>query len=256
MAIPRNLANFANQLNTDGETPKIEAGDSSVVVTDSGTGKIEFTVDAVEIADFTTGAVVFNETGANQDFRVEGDTNANMLVVDASVDRIGIGTSTPDEVVHISYANPILKMRSTTNGGTCALRFDMPASNGLNASGFRAKIEVVHVPSWVTEMRFFAGNSNGVEAPEAMRIIDGGELLIGYTSDNGAYRLQVNGQIFATSATIATSDGRYKENIVPLTGALSDVCALNPVQFSWKKHPVHDFDIETPTVGFIAQEVQ
>jgi hypothetical protein len=61
---------------------------------DSGTGKIEFTVDAVEVADFTTGEVVFNETGANQDFRVEGDTNANLLIADAGVDKVGIGTNT------------------------------------------------------------------------------------------------------------------------------------------------------------------
>jgi hypothetical protein len=73
---------------------QITEGDSSVVVTDSGTGKIEVTVDNVEVADFTTGAIVFNETGANQDFRVEGDTNANLIVADAGVDKVGIGTNT------------------------------------------------------------------------------------------------------------------------------------------------------------------
>jgi hypothetical protein len=73
---------------------QITQGDTTVEVTDSGTGKIEFTVDNVEVADFTTGEVVFNETGANQDFRVESDTNANMLVVDAGVNKVGIGTNT------------------------------------------------------------------------------------------------------------------------------------------------------------------
>jgi hypothetical protein len=73
---------------------QISQGNTTVEVTDSGTGKIEFTVDAVEVADFTTGEVVFNETGANQDFRVEGDTNANLLIADAGVDKVGIGTNT------------------------------------------------------------------------------------------------------------------------------------------------------------------
>jgi hypothetical protein len=73
---------------------QITEGDSSVVVTDSGTGKVEVTVDNVEVADFTTSAIVFNETGANQDFRVEGDTNANLIVADAGVDKVGIGTNT------------------------------------------------------------------------------------------------------------------------------------------------------------------
>jgi len=41
----------------------------------------------------TSGAVVFNDAGADVDFRVEGDTNANLLFVDASADAIGIGTA-------------------------------------------------------------------------------------------------------------------------------------------------------------------
>jgi len=41
------------------------------------------------------GAAVFNEGGGNFDFRVEGDTQANLLVCDASTDRVGIGTDSP-----------------------------------------------------------------------------------------------------------------------------------------------------------------
>jgi hypothetical protein len=42
----------------------------------------------------TSGAVVFNDAGADVDFRVEGDTEANLLFVDAGVDKVGIGTNT------------------------------------------------------------------------------------------------------------------------------------------------------------------
>lgn len=42
-----------------------------------------------------TGATVINESGAASDFRVEGDTETNLLFVDASTDRVGIGTNTP-----------------------------------------------------------------------------------------------------------------------------------------------------------------
>lgn len=83
-----------------------------------------------------------------------------------------------------------------------------------------------------------------------------GYFLIGYTSSNGAYPLQVNGQIFATSSTIATSDGRYKKDIKPITDGLDIVKKLNPVQFNWKEHKAHNFNTDTLTVGFIAQEVQ
>ena len=41
------------------------------------------------------GSAIFNEAGADVDFRIEGDTEANLFLVDASTDRIGIGTATP-----------------------------------------------------------------------------------------------------------------------------------------------------------------
>lgn len=110
-----------------------------------------------------------------------------------------------------------------------------------------------------------------VGGSETMRINSAGELMIGYTSDNGAYKLQVNSQIFATSATIATSDGRYKENVASLGGCLDLVKALRPVSFTWKPQEditrtdadgnvvlvreCHNFP-EGTQVGFIAQEVQ
>ena len=54
-------------------------------------------------ADFDT-AITINESGADADFRVEGDTDANCLFVDASTDRVGIGTNAPDGKLHIITA--------------------------------------------------------------------------------------------------------------------------------------------------------
>jgi hypothetical protein len=118
----------------------------------------------------------------------------------------------------------------------------------------------------------FSVTADGAASPtEAMRINNAGELLVGYTTDNGAYKLQVNSQIFATSATVATSDGRYKENVASLGGCLDLVKALRPVSFTWKPQKDvtrtddegnevlvregHNFP-EGTQVGFIAQEVQ
>lgn len=106
-----------------------------------------------------------------------------------------------------------------------------------------------------SNLRFYT-RTNAAAIAEKARITSAGYLLIGYTASNGTYPLQVNGQIFATSSTIATSDGRYKKDVVALDGALDIVKALNPVQFSWKEHSVHKFNTDVPTVGFIAQEVQ
>jgi hypothetical protein len=89
-----------------------------------------------------------------------------------------------------------------------------------------------------------------------MRLDASGNLLIGYSSSNGSYKLQVNSQIFATSAVIATSDGHYKKDVTPISEGLALVNKLNPVSFNWKPHQVHDFDTKNTDVGFIAQEVQ
>ena len=104
------------------------------------------------------------------------------------------------------------------------------------------------------QLTFFTGGT--LAADERMRI-DGpkGNVLIGYTSSNGNYKLQVNSQIFATSATIATSDQRYKDNIAALGSTLDLVLDLNPITFDWKPHPVHNFTAGTK-IGFLAQEVQ
>ena len=51
-----------------------------------------------------------NEDGADVDFRVEGDTDANLLFIDASTDRVGIGTSSPSQLLHLKKtgANALL----------------------------------------------------------------------------------------------------------------------------------------------------
>jgi len=51
------------------------------------------------------GAVTINESGAAVDFRVETDSNANMLFVDGSTNRIGIGTATPQDSLHLAGHN-------------------------------------------------------------------------------------------------------------------------------------------------------
>ncbi len=48
-----------------------------------------------------TGAAVFNEQSNDADFRIEGDNDANVFFVDASLDDIGIGTNTPTAKLHI-----------------------------------------------------------------------------------------------------------------------------------------------------------
>jgi hypothetical protein len=51
--------------------------------------------------------VVINESGENVDFRIEGDTNTNLLFTDASTNRVGIGKNTPNTILDISGSTTI-----------------------------------------------------------------------------------------------------------------------------------------------------
>jgi hypothetical protein len=78
------------------------AGTGSVVISkaDINSGAIDGTAigaNSASSGSFTTlntsGEVVFNDAGAAVDFRIEGDTDTDLFVVDGSADQIGISTA-------------------------------------------------------------------------------------------------------------------------------------------------------------------
>lgn len=170
-------------------------------------------------------------------------TGGTQRVVVDSAGNVGVGTSSPSSFGGYTTVS----VNNAVNGGIYNILV-----NGTETARMQAFAGIFNLAAKgaATNLTFETNNT------ERARIDSSGNFLVGYTSSNGAYKLQVNSQIFATSSTIATSDGRYKKDIQSLDGALGLVNQLNPVQFSWKEHQVHAFDTLTPTIGFIAQEVQ
>jgi hypothetical protein len=82
-----------------------------------------------EMLRLGTVEAVFNEGGADLDFRIEGDTNSNLFTVDAGTERIGIGSS-PERLFHVKdssdmyarfegdYPNIELKRTSATSNAS------------------------------------------------------------------------------------------------------------------------------------------
>jgi len=60
------------------------------------------------------GGAVFNEAGADVDFRVESDTVDHALFVDGATGNVGIGTSSPD--ADLSLISPVYSSGGTGNG--------------------------------------------------------------------------------------------------------------------------------------------
>ena len=76
-----------------------EAGASYDVVTRTQTQTLtNKTLDAAAL----TGGVTINDAGADVDLRAEGDTDQNLLFLDASTDRVGIGTATPGAKLEVA----------------------------------------------------------------------------------------------------------------------------------------------------------
>ena len=91
--------------------------------------QLYFTTDAGNDIQLTTGtrlaatpadgAQTFNDTGADVDFRVESNNNANTFFIDGGTDRVGIGTTTP--VTDLTVEGPItIKEQADADADTAA----------------------------------------------------------------------------------------------------------------------------------------
>jgi hypothetical protein len=91
-------------------------------------------------------AATFNEGGGDNDFRIESDNQANMFVVDASVDAIGIMTATPN-------AGTVLDMSGSTESlllpsGTTAQRPGTGVAGMFRYNSTTSKFEYYNGSAW------------------------------------------------------------------------------------------------------------
>ena len=112
--------NIVGTLNNNGSALLSLANgvDNRVITSSSATalnGEANLTFDGSTLG--VNGAAIFNESGADKDFRVESDGNANMLFVDGGNNKIGIGTAAPDFTLSIEENNgPQLSFKDTSGG--------------------------------------------------------------------------------------------------------------------------------------------
>ena len=110
--------------NAETDYVKIEANASDITNNDEG-GKLTIkalaggtagtaglknllSVGGEDVANSTACEVVINDDSVDCDFRVESDGNSNMLFVDAGNDSVGIGTASPQSLLHVSSSTESL----------------------------------------------------------------------------------------------------------------------------------------------------
>jgi hypothetical protein len=126
---------------TNVEVTNVKAKDGTAAVT------IADSTGAVTVSSGSTlnGGVVVNETGVNVDFRVEGDTDTNLLFVDASADQVGIGTASPGQKLEIAGN---VRLSGSEVGSKIENRVNAinvsTATNILDAAGSYGRLVVVN----------------------------------------------------------------------------------------------------------------
>ena len=207
---------------------------------------------------FKDAEVVINEDGDDLDFRVEGDTETNLLICDASTDRVGIGTATPDSLLEVSEAaadaevtiscyhdteatTPKITLRKADGSEASPALVDDNAVlgtisfQGHDGSGFEqgAKIEAriqgdVDSPSdgsdMPTELTFWTTPDGSATAVERMNIDQAGRVGIGtHEIAQNAAGLEIFKDLGATSDLSAYSDYHL---VLKGGGATDDYAAM------------------------------
>ena len=221
------------------------------------------------------GAQVFNDSGADVDFRIESDGNDGMFYVDAGNNRVGIGTGTPGGDFEVKLAtnvrfvvddtqDSLVTLKSIQDNGTkngmriVADNLNIETNTGSNtpvnrltiASGGEVSVNDDGIETGATVFKV-KGALNNTPAIFEHRNTSGSETMILFR--DGAIDTCGTIGIAPGSNTVSyntSSDYRLKENVEYDFDATSRLKQLKPARFNWKKNPSAD-----KVDGFLAHEV-
>ena len=224
----------AKSVTRDGTTAlasgDIQSGEVCVVVYD-GT-QFQLVNGASQSASIVTEnltvnkATVLNESGGDNDTRIEGDTDANLVFVDASADAVGIGTSSPATKLHVQgSAGQLLRV---TDGTTGASIYSGSALFGFN----NQTGEDGMFGSTASHFLYFATNGS-----EKLRLDSSGNLGLGVTPSawNTVTPLQVKNASFSgtTSQAFVGNNWYYASGDKYISTAAAGLFQINGDVFTW-----------------------
>tara|TARA_Y100000052_G_scaffold21869_1_gene22213 strand:- start:285 stop:2018 length:1734 start_codon:yes stop_codon:yes gene_type:complete len=156
---------------------------------------------------------IFNEDGADVDFRIEGDTEPNLFYVDAGNDRIAIGHSSPVCSLDVRGTGTdfqgirITNTQHNTNAAsTSQLKFAI--TNSVGERSIRIQCTEMGNNSNDLAMDFYTGGaaSNNSESL-AMRIDNGGKVHIGTTTGGGQFNVKNQNDTSTNALEIYNDNG-------------------------------------------------
>jgi hypothetical protein len=155
--------------------------------------------------------------------------------------RVGIGTVTPDQKLHLKGANPRVLIEASSVD---------PEVNFKHSGDASSDVWAIYKHGATEDLRFY---QNGDKI-----WIKGGTGNVGIgTASPGVYKLYVNGCAGGTGAWNICSDLRFKRDIQDVTGAIDKVMSLRGVSFLWRSDEYEDKNFDTGRhYGVVAQEIE
>lgn len=197
---------FTVNKNTSGEALDYDAGLDTLTINSA----TSFTAGVT-----TDGEVVFNELGAAVDFRVEGDTEPNLLFVDGSADFIGIGTNAP--TVELDLV------------GSLAVSVDADITGDLTAATYNGYTDNELLQDDKSETTIFVKNA----------LIDGTTgSFTGNNSDfdgggtiDGTFSASTDGKFYTTTEYKYVASTSSDNDYLGFTYTVTDIAEDNLVKF-------------------------
>jgi hypothetical protein len=166
-------------------------------------------LDVVDIDGALTqdGGAVFNETGADVDFRVESDTVDHALFVQGSDGNVGIGTSSPAAKLQVGWGSDQLQFTNPTAG-----KKRIGATyTGYVSDNIHASMDLQSAGSSGGDISFNTTPSGG-SLTERLRIDEFGNVGIGTSSPGSLLQVGANNDDPATIQVTYSTVPSYLSN--------------------------------------------
>lgn len=229
-------------------------------------------------------ANVVNDAGADVDQRFEGDTDQNLLFLDASTDRVGVGTATPGAKFHVigqtytsshiwgdtgfkfgtgatSGSDPLSGYISGVNAYTNGVVFGIKGNSSQSNDLFRTLDNNNNV---LTRFLFTGGavfNENGNDSDFRIEgdtdtnlfFVDASTDFVGIGTNTPISKLQVAGAITSNFAGEPVSDHTANGPLSNMKNAGESITIMNLVYLSTSDGEWHntDADAESTTAGML-----